>query len=274
MTNLAQYVSQFIQAALYGQQTYGIPASTLLAISGSESNYGAAPTYFGISCAPGSNGGSWQCQPYTSQGSDCPGCVGYFRAYSSYQAAVDDFASLVQTSYPTAWANRGSPDFVSLLQQEGYTPATDWPGLVSQIDTSLAPYLAPYNLSSSGISADTASPLDSGSTGGGSLPPAQTTAFGLPSLGFLTDPIGYLRKAFTTPFETAGVFILGIVVVGAGLLLLGGKSGVRVLSQAAQTGATPPPTRLTNANVHDIRSKKSGPIGDVENVAEEGAEVA
>lgn len=53
---------------------------------------------------------------------------------------------------------------------------------------------------------------------------AAKKAAGTLGLGFLGDPIGYLRQAFLTPFENAGIFILGVVVVLGGMLILSGSA--------------------------------------------------
>ena len=123
--NPQAFVQAFGPDALKAEQLYGIPAQTLLAITSSESNYGAAPTFFGIICA-----GYPTCQSYTSGGSDSTGAPVSFRVYQSYWQGIQDFVQLVQQHYPQAWVVRSNPTaFLQALQAGGYGPA-DWPGIV------------------------------------------------------------------------------------------------------------------------------------------------
>lgn len=133
---LSQYVAEFGPEALAAQQKYDIPAATLLGITSSESNYGAAPTYFGIICA-----GYPNCRSYISNGSDSNGQPVSFRVYSSYTEGIDDFVNLVRNHYPQAWADRHNPaQFLNDLVAGGYGPA-DWPGIILGRIQSISPYL-------------------------------------------------------------------------------------------------------------------------------------
>jgi hypothetical protein len=233
VTSAADFITQNAPVAEAAQQQYGIPADVLLGIAGSESNWGGAPTYFGIINTPDWTGTHAE---FVSGGSDCPGCTVDLRTYPNYAAGVQDFISLVSGAgrYSDAWAQRGNPDtFLHGLQSAGYGPP-DWPGNVETdmalVDQQLASTGVPLP-DSQGFSAAGSSGSASNGGGGAAVSP---DGFSIPNPLSALNPASWV-KALASPAETVGIFVLGVVVVLGGLLVLGHGSGT--VRTAASTTA-------------------------------------
>jgi hypothetical protein len=133
----ADFYSTFGPAAQQFAQQYGVDPSFLLGMAASETNWGAASGYNVGGMMGSGTAGSKQ---FTSQGSDAPGSTGTFAQYNSPDEGYQAFFNLITDPngrYAGAWANfQKSGDSAQLfrdLQQSGYTRATDWPDLVSNL---------------------------------------------------------------------------------------------------------------------------------------------
>lgn len=128
-------LSMFGPAALRFAQQYGVDPAFLLGMAASETNWGAASGYNVGGIIGAGTAGSKQ---FVSQGSDAPGSTGTFAQYNNAEEGYQAFFDLItQGRYAGAWSNfQKTSDSAQLyrdLQKAGYTPATDWPGLVASI---------------------------------------------------------------------------------------------------------------------------------------------
>lgn len=124
------YVTAFVhlhsvEARIISGRT-GIPAEVILAQSALESNWGRTVkdnAYFGIKGkSPAGKSTIFSTHEVTLSGQRVSE-VDEFRAYVSYAEAADDYASLIQRKYPTAFAYRDPERFAEAVASLGY--ATD-----------------------------------------------------------------------------------------------------------------------------------------------------
>lgn len=147
------FIGQMIPFALRWQTESGIPASILLAIMGSESNFGNAPSLFGIQ-APGDMGSAALATHEVYDGVNTP-TTGNFGVNSTPDAAFHQFIDLISGNASKDAAQRYGPawqqfqqdhDPMRLLQgitQGGYATDKTWPLLIANIaQNQVAPVLA------------------------------------------------------------------------------------------------------------------------------------
>ncbi|HJV01539.1 MAG TPA: glucosaminidase domain-containing protein [Burkholderiaceae bacterium] len=125
------YVAHFVALHVYDAKIVaartGIPAEVILAQSALESNWGRTVkgnAYFGIK----GKSASGQSTKFSTHEVTLSGKriseIDEFRAYKDYDEAAADYASLIQTKYPTALASRSDPEkFAEAVARQGY--ATD-----------------------------------------------------------------------------------------------------------------------------------------------------
>lgn len=142
--HIAQFVGLHASDANIVSARTGIPAEVILAQSALESNWGRTMkgnAYFGIKGkSPSGLSTIFSTHEVTLSGQRISE-VDKFRAYESYAEVADDYASLIQRKYPTAFAYRNDPEkFAENIARHGY--ATD-PHYARKLKAIIHSHIAP-----------------------------------------------------------------------------------------------------------------------------------
>jgi flagellum-specific peptidoglycan hydrolase FlgJ len=125
--HVAHFVALHVSDAKIVSARTGIPAEVILAQSALESNWGRSVkenAYFGIKGkSPSGRSTIFATHEVTLSGQRISE-TDEFRAYTGYDEAAADYASLIQRKYPAALAYRNDPEkFAEAVARQGY--ATD-----------------------------------------------------------------------------------------------------------------------------------------------------